>query len=94
MLDVATFQTDYFEFAETNPTLIERALARAQRMVDATVWGDKTDDGVGLYAAHVLAMANAGSNEKVKPGQTTTYWAEFVEMRDAVVAAFAFVSGC
>jgi hypothetical protein len=93
VLDVPTFQFDFFEFAETDPALIERALARAQRMVDATVWGDQTDDAVGLLTAHYLAMANRGSNEKVKPGQTTTYWDEFVELRTSVVAGFSF-TGC
>jgi hypothetical protein len=58
------------EFANLSQIRIDPFIARAQRRVNATFWGDLADDGVTYLAAHLLALAQPPS-DKVGGGITS-----------------------
>lgn len=50
----ASFKALYTEFADAPDALVEGKLAEAVTMCPERVWGDLTDQGVGLYTAQYL----------------------------------------
>lgn len=53
-LTVRTFQALYPEFADAPPALVQAKLDEAVLMCPESIWGDMTDQGVGLYVAQFL----------------------------------------
>jgi len=63
---VAYFKQNYTEFKNTPNSLCASKLAAATRRVAPSVWGDRTDDGVMLLTAHLLSIAPAGEQARLK----------------------------
>ena len=89
-------QTEFPEFSETDTTLIDAKIADAVKRVNASVWGDLTDDGVKYLACHLIAMSPEGEQSRLelKSGPdagkaTTTYWLEYERLRIASGAGLA-----
>lgn len=87
-MDVATFQATYPEFRTTEPRLVAAKLAMAARWVDPTVWGNRVDDGIGLFAAHLLKSIPSGTSTAKTKDRRTTYLDLFEELRAAIVGGF------
>lgn len=88
MISTATFQLRFPDFKKVSPTLIEDTLARAQRQIDACVWGTLNDDGVALLAADLLAQLPGTNTTKMEPQEKTIYRLQYEELRRIVVGAF------
>lgn len=70
----ATFKARWTEFEPTADALVESALAEAARSTDARLFGEKTDDGVGLLAAHLLSISPQGQQARLESSEAeTTY---------------------
>ena len=93
---VETFLVGFPEFRQAPSALIAKKLADAQLQVDSAIWGEKTDTGVELLTAHLLAMSPFGQNVRMTiPGTrngrtepTTTYWTFFSKMMRQVTSGF------
>ena len=48
------------EFSSLENSQINIFLGMAKRCINASVWGDKADDGIKLLTAHFVSMANRG----------------------------------
>lgn len=82
---LASFIVDYPEFEEADAALVEGKLAMATRRVDAVAWGDQFDDGVGLLAAHLLAISPFGQMARMSATDgTSTYLKSYEAARDEV----------
>ena len=97
MLDVATFQATFPEFAKTNPITVQNTLARAGRAVSERIWCGQWDDGVGLWTAHRLKQMSFGTSTASEPAKeassdddysTTSYGREFATLRNAICGGF------
>lgn len=92
MLSSAAFLVRHPEFANVDADLVASALTRAEDEIDATVWGDLTDEGHALLAAHKLAMTPAGQDAHLRAGgganQTSIYWQQYEDLRQRVGTAY------
>lgn len=69
--------------------MVVAAIAEAVRGVDATIFGDKTDDAVRWYAAHLLAISPFGMQARlVSKEGASTYGKRFVELSRSVTTGF------
>ena len=73
------FRNTVPEFRKTDDNEIESKLALAALRVNASVYGDQADAGVLYLTAHMVALAPAGQNAKLKPENAakTVYWVEY-----------------
>ncbi len=80
------FRNTFPEFRNTEDHEIEAKIAIAVLRVSAGVWGAKTDAGVLYLTAHMVALAPAGQNAKLKPENAakTIYWVEYRAMMRGV----------
>lgn len=83
---VQNFRNAFEEFRKTDEELIASKLRFARQRINATVWGDIYDQGVMYLAAHLLSVAPAGQNTKLKPENAakTVYWLEYERLRNTV----------
>ena len=58
----AEFRTAYPAFANTPLSAVSYWLGVAPKFVDASRWGDLAELGVGLFAAHWLALSTMDAN--------------------------------
>lgn len=82
----ARFRNTFSEFQSTADNEIESKLALAKLRINADVWGDKTDAGILYLTAHMVALAPAGQNAKLKPENAakTVYWVEYKSIMRSV----------
>ncbi len=73
------FRNTFPEFRKTADSEIESKIAIAKLRITESVWGAKTDAGVLFLSAHMVALAPAGQNAKLKPENAakTVYWVEY-----------------
>jgi len=73
------FRNTFPEFRKTADSEIEAKLAIAKLRVTGSVYGDKTDAATLYLTAHMVALAPAGQNAKLKPENAakTVYWTEY-----------------
>jgi hypothetical protein len=77
----ASFKEQWPEFAPTPDALVEAKLAAAALQCDARLFGDDTDEAVGLLAAHKLASSPHGAPARLdKTDPLTVYKAEWNEL--------------
>lgn len=90
MADRPTFLAEFKEFAQTDAALIDAKLAAAALEVPTAIWGAKTDRGIYLLTAHMLASSPFGNAARLNPGPNgvTVYWPEFERMRKQVSSGF------
>jgi hypothetical protein len=55
-ITLATFRSQYFEFAEIPDELVDVNLAKALRVVSQVIWKDYYQDAVFLLTAHELFL--------------------------------------
>lgn len=85
---LSVFRAVYPEFASAPDALVSAMLARAAREVDATIWGDHAEDGIGSLAAHYLASAPHGQMSRLQARtDSTTYLARYLDLRNEVTIA-------
>lgn len=79
MVTLPRFRNTFPEFRKTEDHEIEAKIAIAKLRVNAGVWGDKADAGVLYLSAHMVALAPAGQNAKLKPENAakTVYLQEY-----------------
>ena len=84
------FRNTFSEFRDTEDSEIEAKLALAALEVNADVWGTRADAGVLYMAAHLVSLAPAGQNAKLKPENAakTVYLMHFKRMQRAVAYGF------
>ncbi len=56
----ATLVERWPEFAPTPSAVVTSAIAEADRRTNASIFGDRRDDAVGLLACHLLAASPQG----------------------------------
>jgi hypothetical protein len=83
---VDSFQQTFSEFRKTDRGEIEAKLKLARLEVASDIWGSRADAGVLYMTAHLLALAPAGQNAKLKPQNAaqTVYLQHFDRMKRAV----------
>lgn len=86
-VSVQNFKDAFEEYRKTDEATVAAKIRFARQRIDAGVWGDKYDQGVMYLAAHLLAVAPAGQNTKLKPENAakTVYWQEYERIRNTVV---------
>lgn len=83
-MNLATFRIEFPEYESASDTLVEALLARAEKQVDATTYGDSYDAAHGLLAAHYLALSPSGTFARLEADKNETiYWRAYVELREA-----------
>ena len=76
LLSVEEYLTHYPRFASVPPAQIAKALDRAERNCPFYAWGSDQEEGVKLYAAHLLecewqqTMQTAGAATAIAKGQS------------------------
>lgn len=90
-----TFRARWTEFAPTADAVVQAALNEAARRTDARVFGDRTDDAVGLLAAHNLSISPQGMPARLesKDGETTYMVALKLLRRERAGGAWAIGQG-
>jgi hypothetical protein len=84
---LSAWRVVYPEFNGARDPLVQASLDFAAIEVDAEVWGTKTDHGIGLLAAHYLALSPYGQNARmVAKDGSTTYGKSYESLRDSVAA--------
>ncbi len=80
---VQSFKQTFDEFRKTDDALVDAKMKLARLRVAPSVWGPKADGGVLYLTAHLLALAPAGENMKLKPENAakTVYLIEFDRMK-------------
>lgn len=76
----AGFRVGYPEFDKATDGLVDAKLGEAIRSTDADVWGIRTDDGVYVLCAHLLAMSPFGQQARLSSGGTSTYETRWLKM--------------
>ena len=81
-LSRAAFLTRFPEFSSAPVGLVDSCLAEAERLVHRPTWGSRADDGVGQYAAHLIACNPLGERAKlIKKDGSTHYLAAYTRLR-------------
>jgi hypothetical protein len=84
----ATFKARWAEFTPTPDATVTAVLAEAATYCDERLFGDRYDQAVGLYAAHLLSIAPFGqqarADGKGPPGTDTTYLQQWTRLARAV----------
>jgi hypothetical protein len=83
---VTDFIELYPEMCEAGTPLITAKLAEATLMVDASVWGDKADMGVGLTCAELLAHSPYGHSARLVDKEGDTVYRRRLEMLKRLVS--------
>lgn len=82
----ATFLVRFKEFEKADQPLIEAEIALVTQQVNAQVWGEQTDDAIGLLVAHRIAKRPAGQFARlVNKSGSTFYLEEYERMRDEIL---------
>jgi hypothetical protein len=82
--DVATFKARWREFDATDDATLGSALAEAARRCDPRLFGVRTDDAVGLMAAHLLSISPFGTQARLDSDEAdTTYRREWLTLARA-----------
>jgi hypothetical protein len=93
-MDVATFRVRYPVFQNVAPQMVAAVIAEATLEVDPSVWRTMTETGIGLLAAHKLAIDPQGNNVRlVAKDGTTTYGNQYEELRGALVVGVVVSGG-
>lgn len=85
-----SFRNAFSEFRKTDAEEINAKLRFARLEVNASIWGNRADTGVMYMTAHLLALAPAGQNAKLKPENAgkTVYLQHFDRIKRAVTFGF------
>lgn len=94
--DFTSFTKAFPAFQRTDRDVVEAKIAEATRGIDAAVWGDLADDGIGYLAAHKLAMMPGGEHARLIPANAkpirgealTTYEREYKRLMRSVTSGF------
>lgn len=92
-VEIAAFRDGgrFPEFFRAPDGLVQAAIDEAALEVDADVWGDKADTGIGLLAAHKLAVSPFGQAARLASEQgESTYGRLYRELRDAVACGLRY----
>lgn len=89
----ASFKARWPEFEPVADDTVTGALAEAGRRNDARVFGDRTDDAVGLYAAHLLAISPGGQQARLKSDSANTTYNREWERLAAACAGGGWTAG-
>lgn len=83
------FLARFPEFEPASRPMINASIAEAVRGVDATIFGDKTDDAVRWLAAHLLAISPFGMQARlVSKEGASTYGERFAMLTRSVTPGF------
>jgi len=89
VVDFHDFLARFPEFEPADSSMVASAIAEATRGVDASVWGDKTEDGIRWLAAHLLAITPWGQQARlVSKDGSTTYGKEHARLMRSVTPGF------
>lgn len=83
---VLQFKAEFPEFDNTENAVIQSRLSMASRQINATVWGAKTNDGIKMLAAHLIALAPLGEQAKLRHENRGTIYGDQYEALKAQVA--------
>jgi hypothetical protein len=87
-VDLATFRTQYPEFAKTSDPLVSTMLAAAASRMSQPYWGDQYDQGHGLLTASMLAIAPNGMTARLQSDKgMSTYAQAFDALRTEITFA-------
>lgn len=77
------------EFSGAPEALVLRCIAEAESRTPSVVWGEKRDQGVGLLAAHLLAMSPNAKDMRLKGDPSMSiYLAERKRIARTVVSGW------
>lgn len=82
----ASFLVRFKEFEKAEQPLVEAEIALVTQQINSSVWGEQTDDAVGLLVAHRIAKRPGGQFARLlnKAG-STFYLEEYERMRDQIL---------
>jgi hypothetical protein len=86
-MTVAEFKAKYPEFTEAGDPLIQEHLDDAAAQTDAEIWGDKSEIGIGLMTAHLMALSPYGRNARLEKEPFTTIYGERLRVMQSDVAS-------
>jgi len=71
---VEQFKAEYPEFENAEDTVVQAKLDMASRQINATCYGGKTDDGVKLRTAKILARSPLGEQARLRADSGATIY--------------------
>jgi hypothetical protein len=82
VVTVEQIQSEFPEFASTDPILIGSKLMDAVRLIDGATFGGLYDDAVKYYTCHLIALSPHGEfarlvEQQSPGGASTTYERQF-----------------
>ena len=78
---VHRFRLAFPEFKRTPEATIKEKIRSAALRVNASIWGDKADDGIMWLTAHLLSVAPMGEQARLKlENRGTMYGVEYKKM--------------
>ena len=87
MLTLAQFRVSFPEFKSATDPLVEACLARAESLIEPSVWLGLTDEGHGLLTAHILALSPNGQMARMQTDKgKSTYGTEYQSLRQQATA--------
>jgi hypothetical protein len=92
-MDVALFRARYPAFQNVSPQMVAAVIAEATLEVDPLVWRTMTETGIGLLAAHKLAIDPQGNNTRLVAKDGTTTYGNMYDQLRAALAVGVVVSG-
>lgn len=92
-VSVSDIQTRFPEFTNTDATLIQQCINDAVDMVNAEVFGTKTDMAVRYKAAHLIAVNPAfGEQARLdKKMDATVYSTEYERIKRSVASGYRVI---
>lgn len=93
-MNVARFLDLRPEFRNVDPRIVQAALDEASRWVSPSVWGNKLDDGMSLWAADVIVTSPMGGATRLDPGTTSWYRQRIDDLLPTVACGRFLVAGC
>jgi hypothetical protein len=85
-------KAEFPEFANTDSALIDYRIEDAMRLVDASAFGDMTDQAVKYLACHMVALMPHGEPARLvesqeASGASTTYERQYLLLKRSAVFA-------
>lgn len=85
----ASFLASYPDFANVTESVVDAKVAEAIRRVDTEIWGDKADDGIMLWTAHLLTLSQFGRHgRQLQPDGATPYLRAFDKLQASTLTGF------
>lgn len=87
MIDLTSFRVRFPEFKTTPDATVIVVLNQAAARIDASVYGDLTDEAHGYLAAHILAVSPFGKDSRLQSDKADSVYGKQLRSLISLVGA-------